>query len=451
MRRTRWLFLAAILAIVIFVSATYVKSKAKNLLDAPAAPQRLAEGVTAESQDWTYGDFNGTRQRVFIRAKSMRQSKDTSAVELQDVELHLFHKDGDMYDLVQCATASFNPTAKTLYSDGQVDITRDVPKEGPPTGRIVKIHSSGVTFESESGKATTDRPTSFEFDQGGGTSVGADYDPEKRELHLRSQVSLDWRGKTAESVPMHVESGEAYYLEKESKVILMPWAKLTRDTLHIEGEMSVVTIENQEVKLGRDRERARRSRRARPQDRIRRRSTEPAFRQWHEGGENRRREKWTADVDGRHGAHHRHGKHHQSGFRFVGQRQHAENRCGDRIGRGRGRAGAQAGSRDRRDAHSEKRIDHAEDARRRQGNRERRNGWSRARSISFPIAPGQPKRFMKGDQIWMAYGAENRIESFRSINVTTRTEKPPTPKLPNPPPVDHGEQGIVRHFRSQDE
>jgi lipopolysaccharide export system protein LptA len=222
MRRTRWLFLAAILVIVVWVGSTYLKRTAGFLRDRPADPKRLSESLNAESQYWTYGDFKGTQQRIYIQARSMRQIKDTSAVELDDVELHLFHKDGEKYDLVRCAQARFDPTAKTLFSDGQVDITRDVPKEGPQTGRIVKIHSTGVTFESETGKAKTDRPTTFEFDQGGGTSVGADYDPEKRELHLKSQVSIDWRGKTPESVPMHVEAGEATYLEKESKVVLTP-------------------------------------------------------------------------------------------------------------------------------------------------------------------------------------------------------------------------------------
>jgi lipopolysaccharide export system protein LptA len=433
MRRTRWLFLAAILAIVIFVSATYVKSKAKNLLDAPPAPQRLAEGLNAQSQDWTYGDFNGTRQRVFIRAKSMRQSKDTSAVELEDVELHLFHKDGDKYDLVRCATASFNPTAKTLYSDGQVDITRDVPKEGPPTGRIVKIHSSGVTFESESGKATTDRPTSFEFDQGGGTSVGADYDPEKRELHLRSQVSLDWRGKTAESVPMHVESGEAYYLEKDSKVVLIPWAKLTRDTLHIEGEMSVVTIENQEVKLAeivkghgvRD-EPGRKIEFGADQLNLHFVSGMKVERI---DGEKNGRLTSTADTARTTVT----GNTINLDFDSSGKDSTLKTAVAN------GSAVAEAVPLPKPGAEiGDTRILKSESItlKMRDGGKEIASAETAgAGTIDFvPNRAGQPKRFMKGDKIWMAYGAGNRIESFRSINVTTRTEKPPTPKLPNPPP-----------------
>ena len=79
--------------------------------------------------------------------------------------------------------------------------------------------------------------------------MGAEYDPQTRELHMKSQISLDWRGKTADSIPMHIEAGEAFYREKESKVILIPWSKLTRDTLRLEGGMSVVTLDEGEVRL----------------------------------------------------------------------------------------------------------------------------------------------------------------------------------------------------------
>ena len=93
--------------------------------------------------------------------------------------------------------------------------------EGPPHGRLLKIHTSGVHFDKTSGKAITDRPATFEFDQGSGSAIGADYDPDTRELHMHSQVVLDWRGKTAESKPMHAEAGEAFYRERESKVVLI--------------------------------------------------------------------------------------------------------------------------------------------------------------------------------------------------------------------------------------
>src|SRR5579862_8997849 len=240
MRRTRWLFLAAILGIVSWVGATYLNSKANLDRNAVAPPKPLEAGIDAKSQRWTYTKSNGTQPVFFISAAEMSESKDSSTIELQDIELHLFHKDGSKYDLVKSAHANFNESAKTLFSDGEVQITMGVPVDGPVHGRVVGIKSSGITFQSDSGKAATDRRAWFDFGsdgkiEGGGTAVGAEYDPQTRELHLKSAVSLDWRGKTADFVPMHIEAGEAYYKERESRVWLMPWSKLTRDTLRMEG------------------------------------------------------------------------------------------------------------------------------------------------------------------------------------------------------------------------
>ena len=152
-------------------------------------------------------------------------------MELDQIELRLYHKDGSEFDLVRSDKAQFDMPAKSLFSEGGVEITMGVPAGGPPRGRVLKIHSSGVRFESETGKTVTDRPATFEFDQGGGSAVGAEYDPNTRELHLRGQVTLDWRGKTRDAIPMHAEAGEAVYRERDSKVTLFPWSKLTRNTL----------------------------------------------------------------------------------------------------------------------------------------------------------------------------------------------------------------------------
>ena len=69
------------------------------------------------------------------------------------------------------------------------------------------------------------------------------HDPTSRELHLLSKVELHWMGKGKNSKPMLIEAGEAYYREVESKVFLLPWSKLTRDTLHMEGRFPEATTD----------------------------------------------------------------------------------------------------------------------------------------------------------------------------------------------------------------
>ncbi len=112
-------------------------------------------------------------------------------MQLTGVELHIFNKDGKKYDQVKSASAEFNEKGNELYSDGEVEITMDVPADKPenepPSGRLMSINTSGVHFDSKTGRANTDRPASFAFDRGDGKCVGAEYDPNTRELHMKSR------------------------------------------------------------------------------------------------------------------------------------------------------------------------------------------------------------------------------------------------------------------------
>jgi lipopolysaccharide export system protein LptA len=436
MRRTRWLFLAAILAILVTVGATYIKSKATYDQNAPTPPPPLDLTLDAQSMIWHTGKFDKETGRAIwkLRAKTARELKSPPVTELEGVELELYDKDASQYDLIKSAKAQFDANKKTMFSDGQVDIDLNIPVEGPPHGHQVKIHTSGVTFESETGHATTDRKTVFEFDQGGGSSMGADYDPQIRELHMHSQVVLDWRGKTPDSAPMHIESGEAYYKEKESKVILLPWSKLKRDTLTMEGEMAVVLLDQGDVReamlmKGRG---------------IR----DDTDRQVEFGAD--RLDLHFVDgmvVDKIAGEHNGRLVSNAQTMKTTVTADHLDlafdtsnkdSTLTGVIATGNGKAEAVPLPRPDKEI-AETRILHSDTIRLKM-----KPGGKDIDAVEtagpgtldfLPNRAGQPKRWMKGDRIWIAYGTENRIQSFKSINVSTRTDKPPQPNQPNPPPA----------------
>ena len=249
MRRTRRLLLFVFLAVLIFVGATYYYQTRARARVATAPPRPLPQNLTAAADYWTWSQNDGDTPQVEVRARTFRQVKEPSTFELEDVEIRFFEKDGKQFDLVRSAKASFDIAAKSLRSDGEVEITLGVPAGGPPRERLLKIKSSGVTFDSATGKATTDQPASFVFDRGEGSAVGATYDPTTRELRMHSQVRLSWRGEGPRGRTMQVEAGELTYLEDESKVFLTPWAKLTRGTMTLEGAASVVTLEEGAIRL----------------------------------------------------------------------------------------------------------------------------------------------------------------------------------------------------------
>jgi lipopolysaccharide export system protein LptA len=436
MRRARWLILAAFLGLIGWVGALYVKDKASFVANEAEAPTPLDPRFDAESQTWHVGKFNNQTGKPIwkLRAKDARELKDPPVTELEGVEMELYNKAGDEYDLIKSAKAQFDGNKKTLYSDGDVDIQMDLPVDGPPHGRNLRVHTSGVTFDSDTGKAKTDRHVAFEFDQGGGTAEGADYDPQTQELHLRSAVALDWRGKTEDSEPMHFEAGEAFYREKESKVILIPWSKMTRGTLTMAGDMTVVTLEDQEV----------RSAMVNAGHGVR--------------DEGDRKTEFGADRLDLHFAEgmkvdtiagEQHGKlisyaptmrttvtatHLDMDFDTSG----TDSVLKQVVARGNTVAEAVPTPKPDGDVSETKilRSDTMTLIMKNAGRDIDKVETAGPGTIDFiPNREGRPKRFLKGDRFWIAYGDDNRIQSLKSVNVSTRTDKPAEPGKPKPDPA----------------
>jgi lipopolysaccharide export system protein LptA len=244
MRGARWLVVLAILAIVAGIGATYRSRKADLIQHAPSQPAALPSGLSGKLEDWQWTHTDQGRPVVQIRAKDVKQEKDSNQVQLASVELHIFNKEGDQYDLVRSAKAEFDQTQERLYSDGQVDITLAVPAEGEPQRTLVTIRSSGVTFETKTGKAATSRAVHFTFQNGEGDSLGATYDPSTRDLHLLNQVRLDWKAPTPAAKPMRIETAELNYKEGSATILLSPWARLRRDNAVIDAAATVVTLQD---------------------------------------------------------------------------------------------------------------------------------------------------------------------------------------------------------------
>ncbi len=442
MRWGRWLILVAIVLIAIAVGATYSERKAALARNAPVPPPRLATGLDGRADDWVYTQSDSDRPRVTVRAKSFKQVRAPSVLQLDGVELQLFNKDGTEYDLVHSAQAEFDIPGKTLYSDGPVEIAMGIPADGSePSGRKLKITGSGVHFASDTGKATTEREAHFQFDQGGGSATGAEYDPTTKQLHLLHDVKLDWRGKTDEAKPMHIEAGEALYLEGESRVLLMQWSKLMRDALSMEAGPATVLLQDGSV-----------------QEVI----TENAHGVQDDPG---RRLEFGADHLDIHFAQNMlvRSMYGQQNGRIVStsvgmrttvtadrldlefQPSGQQSTLTGAVATGKGVARAeplpQPGV-----LLADTRILRSDTIRMQM----RPNGQDIDNVVTdgpgtvdfLPNRPEQPKRWMKGDRIWIAYGDENRIRSFRSINAMTRTEKPtvaagkpaPDKSLAPPPP-----------------
>jgi lipopolysaccharide export system protein LptA len=250
LRRLRWLLLAAILALAGVVFLTFKSQQAQLKRDAREAAKPLPEHLSASfAEGWTWEKKAGDRTVVAVKAREFAQIKEPANFQLKGLKMRIYDKDGVKFDLVESESASFDTSAGTMFSDGEVEITMGLQDgvaggDPEPVGRLVRIQSSGVTFDTRATRASTDRKATFALDAGDGEAVGAVYDATTRELLLKSEVKLNWLGAKQKSAPMHVETSELIYKEADSMILMSPWAKLQRGTLTLETANATLFLQH---------------------------------------------------------------------------------------------------------------------------------------------------------------------------------------------------------------
>lgn len=434
MRRVvRPIILLAILAIVAGVGATYYARLKLQAGTGVQKPKALPPGTVATSHQWTYTHTTNEKTVITVHAEDLREVEGKQ--QLSGVVIDIANKDGAKYHHVKSDKAEFDMAQGILHSDGEVEITMGVAPDAPPSGRLMVIKSSGMRVESKTGKAFTDRLTTFKFDRGEGKAVGADYDPSTRELVLHSQVELIWRGANGKSAPMKVETGEARYLERQSKVLLSPWSKLTRETLNMNAGPAVITLSDGDIKLVETQQ-------AHGTDQRPGRNLEYAANQltmdFNDASQIQRitavdqarmvstadtavttmtSDKVVMDFD-------------TSGKDSVLQTALA---VGHSVMESKPVPKAGVEIADTRILKSE-----TIKTKMRPGGQEIESVETQSPgAIEFvPNRPAQPHRWMNGERIAIAYGENNQIKSFRSNAVTTRTQKPRAKDAKENPPLE---------------
>jgi lipopolysaccharide export system protein LptA len=421
MRRAAPLILLGFVAIVAAVGRIYYVRLKQQASVAPVKLKKLSPGTSATFRGWTYTHTSSEKTVIKMQSDDFQEldGKD----ELTGVTLDVFNKDGDTYNHVQCAKGEYDTSRGILYSEGEVDITMKVPEHGEPSGKLMKITSTGVSVESKTGKSYTDRLVHFKFDRGYGQAMGADYDPNTRILNLHSDVNMTWTGAEPGGIPMKIETAQVNYNEHDAKIYLTPWAKLTRDTMMMNAGPATVTIDHGHLKLVETTQ-------AKGTDRRPGRNLEYGANQLTvEFNDYNQIQKITAVDQAKvinHGE--------TSDTTLIGDRVVMDFDTTDTdsllkaaVAQGHGVMENKPVIKPGVDP-SDTRVLKSDTIRTkmRTGGREiEAIETDGAGALEFiPNAPEKPHRWMNGDHIWMTYGPNNTIQSFRSIAATTRTEKP---------------------------
>ncbi|WP_031497447.1 LptA/OstA family protein [Bryobacter aggregatus] len=434
-----YLLVAVILGIAGYVWYTYQRQMAVQKRNTAAPPQPLPSTLNSKAQEFVYATSEGNRTVAELRAKDYREVKDPAHMELDQMELRLFHEDGKTFDLVKAEKGNYYPNEGRLASDSDVEVQMAVPLPGEESnGKVLGIKAKGASLEIKTGKMFSQGAVEFRFHQEGGEgtghAMGAEYDPQTHELHLIRASYLRWQPKDPKVEAIEVESDEVRYKELESKVYLMPWSKMRKAKFSMEAAASEVSLQKGVIRHVAAAD-------ARGKDLTPKRQVDYAAKTLNvDFSAEGHVEKVIAEDEAKLVTTGESGKTNTTAkridlFFLVTQKESLLERA---LANGKAvvestpavKAGAPAG---------ETKVLRSEsiEMKMRPGGEEiQRVEVLAPGTLDFlPNRPGQRKRHMEGERMSIVYAANNQLELFKSTNVTTRTEPEITPAKKNGAPT----------------
>jgi lipopolysaccharide export system protein LptA len=247
MKTLRILLLVAVMAMLAVVVSDYLGTQRNGAAGAVTEPSEIPRNLDSKASRWTWSQSSANERKVEIHAATVEQIRDTTLLQLRGVELLIYRTDDNSYDRIVCNSARFD--GETLYSDEEVTVILGLVAgdSGRGKGQPTTIRSTGVTFQSKTGVASTDRYTEYEFDGGSGHSVGSFYDSVHRYFRMNSDAYVERRASTEGQPPLKIRAGELTYYEIGQRVDLKKGASLDRGGQRLEAAEAFVHLEGRGV------------------------------------------------------------------------------------------------------------------------------------------------------------------------------------------------------------
>jgi lipopolysaccharide export system protein LptA len=198
-RYARWSAMISMLLIVL-VGAVYMRHSWQTRLLHMAMPPAVPSSILQQSAVFSFSKVTGNRTEFTIRASHATQFNQGGRAVLQDVWLTAYGRDGNRLDNLRTHVCEYFESYGRMTCAGEVEIdlesAQDAQAHAARPGKsdadpnVIHIVTSNISFDRNSGVATTPAPLQFHFAQIEGRAVGFRYDAGQGEARLLHDVAL---------------------------------------------------------------------------------------------------------------------------------------------------------------------------------------------------------------------------------------------------------------------
>jgi LPS export ABC transporter protein LptC len=191
-RYARW---AAVMAgaIALVVAGVYSKRAIQAARSRHSAPASVPATVQQQSAEFKFTKMEQDRAIFTIRASTATRYKDEDRSLLEDVWITIYGRAGDRNDNIHTRECSYEPKSGDVHCAGKVeiDIQGANPASGKPADKQLQVTTSNLSFNRDTGEASTPEKVEFQSPQGHGTAMGVSYSSQTSVVRLEHSVSIE--------------------------------------------------------------------------------------------------------------------------------------------------------------------------------------------------------------------------------------------------------------------
>ncbi|MGH9745426.1 MAG: LPS export ABC transporter periplasmic protein LptC [Candidatus Acidiferrales bacterium] len=191
-RYARWAAATAgVIALV--VAGVYAKRAIEAARARRSAPAVVPATVQQQSAEFKFTKMEQDRAIFTIRASTATRFKDEDRSLLEDVWITIYGRAGDRNDNIHTQECSYEPQSGEVRCQGQVeiDIQGANPASGKPADKELVVKTSNLSFNRDTGEASTPERVEFRSPQGEGHAVGVSYSTSTAMVRLEHDVTLE--------------------------------------------------------------------------------------------------------------------------------------------------------------------------------------------------------------------------------------------------------------------
>jgi LPS export ABC transporter protein LptC len=227
-RYARWAAMAAGL-IALVVAGVYARRAFQEAQARRHAPQPVPVAVQQQSAEFKFSKVEQDKTIFTVRASHATQFKDQDRSVLQDVWITIYGREGNRNDNIHTRECSYEPKTGAIRCEGdvQIDIQGTGGASGKPGGATLEVKTRNLSFQRESGEASTTEPVEFSFPGGHGRGVGVIYSTEASTVRLEHAVDLEfWPDQKQRGLPIEATCSSVEMRRKDRVMVLHGPAKV---------------------------------------------------------------------------------------------------------------------------------------------------------------------------------------------------------------------------------